>query len=259
MRLGRLLLAVALLLAVILLAAASPVKAQQQTHTVQPGQTLSGIARIYGVTTEQLAAANGIVNPNLIYVGQVLVIPGSAPAPEPQPNPGTGGTYTVQPGDTLSAIAARFNTTVSTLVSLNGLTNPNLLFVGQVLVLPGGQPTPQPPVTSQPPATTQPPPQDVTYTVQPGDSLSRIALRFGTTWQELALLNNLSNPNFLYVGQVLIIQRATAPEPTQEPTRRPTATPTRQPTATPTATKRPTATPTRDPNAILTPTPIVKP
>lgn len=252
MRLGRISIVAVLLLGLILLTAVSPAQAQQRTHVVQPGQTLSGIARLYGVTTAQIASLNGIVNPDLIYIGQVLVIPGAAPAPQPNPAPSPGGgTYTVQPGNTLSGIAIRFGTTVSTLVSLNGITNPDLLYVGQVLVLPGGQPPAAPGTATAPPPSQ--PTQDETYTVQPGDTLSRIALRYGVTWQELAILNNLSNPNLLYVGQVLVIRRAPAP------TAAPTAEPTQEPTRSPTATQRPGPTATVDPNAIPTPTPIVSP
>ena len=115
-----------------------------ETYTVQPGDTLGRIAATYGTTVDAIVQANGLADPNLISVGQQLIIPvpGGAGVSAPQvaapaPAPGAPGptTYTVQPGDTLSAIASRHGSTVSQLASLNGLDNPNLLSVGQVLRL----------------------------------------------------------------------------------------------------------------------------
>ena len=95
----------------------------ERTYTVQPGDTLWGIAERYGTTVSALAAANGIRNPSLIYPGQVLRIPGGT----------AERTYTVQPGDTLWGIAERYGTTVSALAAANGIRNPDLIYPGQVL------------------------------------------------------------------------------------------------------------------------------
>ena len=95
-----------------------------ETHTVKSGETLSGIAAKYGTTYQHLAAINGINNPNLIYAGQVLKIDGAA-APSK--------TYTVQGGDTLSGIAARYGTTYQKLAQINGISNPDLIQPGQVI------------------------------------------------------------------------------------------------------------------------------
>ncbi len=95
-----------------------------RTYTVRPGDTLWAIARRYGTTVEALVQANGIADPNLIYVGQVLRVPAAAV------------TYTVRPGDTLWAIARRYGTTVEALVQANGIADPNLIYVGQVLRIP---------------------------------------------------------------------------------------------------------------------------
>ena len=99
-------------------------------YTVQSGNTLSGIAEEYGTTVNTLVALNGISNPNLIYVGQVLKIPVSG---SESTSNSTVTTYTVQSGDTLSGIALKFGTTVNHLVAINGISNPNLIYVGQVL------------------------------------------------------------------------------------------------------------------------------
>lgn len=120
---------------------------QAGSHTVKQGETLFSISRLYGVTASAIAQANNISNPNRIYPGQVLVIPGgNAPAPTPSPSPTppptappTGmGTYTVRPGDTLSRIAAQFGVTVNAIMQANNISNPNRIFVGQVLNIPGG-------------------------------------------------------------------------------------------------------------------------
>lgn len=108
---------------------ASP-KQYQTTYIVQSGDTLSGIAARFGTTVQYLARINGIVNPNLIYVGQVLKISGSGVSAQ---RGASTATYVVKYGDTLSGIALRFGTTVNNLVALNDISNPNLIYVGQVL------------------------------------------------------------------------------------------------------------------------------
>lgn len=97
-------------------------------YTVVWGDTLWGLSRRYGTTVDTLVTLNHIANPNLIYVGQVLQIPG--------PRPGYFD-YTVRPGDTLWGLSRRYGTTVEALVQLNGIANPDLIYVGQVLRIPG--------------------------------------------------------------------------------------------------------------------------
>lgn len=98
-------------------------------------------------------------------------------------------TYTVQSGDTLSGIAARYGTSWQHLADLNGLADPNLIYPGQVLTVDGSAPAP----AAQ------------TYTVRPGDTLSGIAAAYGTSWQHLADINGIADPNVIYPGQVLTI------------------------------------------------------
>jgi LysM repeat protein len=97
------------------------------------GENLTRIARYYGTTVWAIAQANGIWNINYIRAGQVLVIPVWGPGTEPWPGPRY---YIVQPGDTLSAIAWRFGTTVWMIAQANGIWNPNLIYVGQRLYIP---------------------------------------------------------------------------------------------------------------------------
>jgi LysM repeat protein len=120
-------------------------------HVVQRGENLYRIALRYGTTVQALAAANGIVNTGRIYVGQRLVIPGSPGAPPAPAPPASGSTYTVRRGDTLSAIALRYGVSAWSIAQLNGIPNPSLIYVGQVLRIPaGGSPSTPPP--SSPPA-----------------------------------------------------------------------------------------------------------
>ncbi len=140
----------ALLLTLVLLGLSAPAMASTGTiHIVQRGQTLEGIARWYGVDLWTLARANGIVNPNRIYVGQRLVIPTGYSAP-------LGATYIVKPGDTLYSIARRYGVSVWAIAQANGIYNLQLIYVGQRLVIPGSAPAPPPaPVpTAKPPAPT---------------------------------------------------------------------------------------------------------
>lgn len=179
------------------------------SYVVKPGDTLNSIARSFNTTVSAIVSANNISNPNLIYAGQTLTIPtgdgGAPPEPTPPPQPPTGDcTYVVQSGDTLSRIAVKYNTTVANLSAMNGITNPNLIYAGQVLNVPcdGGGGT-EPPPTPQPPPPTTPPSGECTYVVQPGDTLGRIAIQFNTTVAQISALNGITNPNWIFAGQVL--------------------------------------------------------
>lgn len=112
------------------LTATAPSTPASGTYTVQSGDTLSGIAAQHGTSWQTLQQLNGIADPNLIYPGQVLKLPGGAPAPSPSPSVTT---YTIQPGDTLSGIAAQYGTSVSSLVALNGIANPDVIYAGQTI------------------------------------------------------------------------------------------------------------------------------
>jgi LysM repeat protein len=139
------------------LALAAPAFAEGPTvHVVQPGENLYRIALRYGVSLNALAAANGIANPNHIYVGQRLTIPGSgsAPAPASPANPAApaSGTHVVQRGENLYRIALRYGVSLNALAAANGIANPNRVYVGQVLRIPGSGSSPNLPVPASPPS-----------------------------------------------------------------------------------------------------------
>ena len=175
-------------------------------YTIQSGDTLSGIAVEYNTTTATLTSLNNLSNPNLIYVGQRLLVKSASTSAATSTASATSissttsaTTYTVKSGDTLSSIASSHNTTTAALTSLNSLANPNLIYVGQVLKL-ANTTTASTSSTSSAASTSS---SATTYTVKSGDTLSSIASSYNTTTSTLTSLNNLSNPNLIYVGQVL--------------------------------------------------------
>lgn len=149
-------------------------------YTVQSGDTLSGIAKRYNTTYRYLADLNGIGNPNLIYPGQVLTISGAYPS-----NTESTTTYTVKSGDCLSSIGKRLGVSWVNIASRNGIQSPYTIYPGQVLAIASGSTV----SGSQ------------YYTVRSGDTLSRIASQYGTSYQTLAKLNGIKNPNRIYPGQ----------------------------------------------------------
>lgn len=154
------------------------------TYIVMRGDTLRLLANRFGTSIDTLVSLNSnIVNVNLIYEGQRLVVPSGQGVPVPPP---TGGqVYYAQRGDTLRKIAAKFNITLDAIIRANPqISNPNVIYVGQAITIPGQQAT--------------------THIVQRGDTLRIIAARYGTTVDALLALNpNIRNANLIYVGQVV--------------------------------------------------------
>jgi polysaccharide biosynthesis protein PslG len=151
---------------------------------------------------------------------------------QPTPSSGNFTIYTVQPGENLYRISLRFGTTMSAIAADNGIVNQNLIFAGQQLriragIVPPPTLTPGPTVTKAPPTATIVPGTTGTYTVQRGDTLFRVAVRFNTTVAQMVALNNIANPNIIYVGQ-----RLTVPSAGQTTQAQPTLTAPPPPTAT---------------------------
>jgi LysM repeat protein len=155
--------------------------------TVASGDTLRKIADRCGTTVSALRLANPeIGNGNLIYPGQSLLLPGAVINTD-------GGyiVYLVARGDTVKSLAARFQSTVDSILATNpSITNVNLIYEGQRLKI-YAQPLPPPP----------PPTGGQTYYVQRGDTLKKITAKFNTTVDAILQLNHILNPNLIYVGQ----------------------------------------------------------
>jgi len=202
----------------------------QASHIVQAGETLSQIAARYGVTASAIQAANGLADPNRIYVGMVLQIPassygasgGSSTGPivsspsgastQSRSTPGgCANPYTVQPGDTLSGVAARCGVSLSSLANANGLNTSSMLYVGQRLVLSGA--TRSTTVSVEPPSSSLPSTGSGCsnpYTVTRNDTLSSIARLCNVSIANLKQWNNLIT-DWIWVGQSLKTRPSTSP------------------------------------------------
>lgn len=118
----------------------------------------------------------------------------TTPTPTQAPSPTGSVTHVIQRGENLFRIALRYGTTVQAVAGANGIANPALIYTGQVLTIPSSGTAPP-----------SPPAGETTYTVQPGDNLFRIALRYNVSYLYLAQYNGIANPSHIYVGQVLRI------------------------------------------------------
>ena len=163
-----------------------PTPEEYTTIIIQWGDTLSQLALEYNTTVEELVRLNNIANPNLIYAGAPLVVPSNGGSSE-----GTSDEtiYIVKRGDTLSQIAIDFGTTVNAIAVRNNIRNVNLIYPGQVLVIPSRSGN-----TNY-----------ITYKIQWGDTLWSISRRYGVSIAYLVRLNRIQNPNLIYAGNILLI------------------------------------------------------
>lgn len=168
-----------------------------ELYTVQRGDSLKKIAQQLHMDVNELIDLNGLADPDFLQIGQNLVV---RPGLGYDSGDGlVGGTYTVKQGDTLSRIARRYGTTVNTLAERNGLDNVNRIWEGQLLIIQEGADVGGTTTTSNTYLS------DNQYTVQKGDTLSRIARRFLVTVEQLMELNAITNRDFLLVGQQLTV------------------------------------------------------
>ncbi|WP_160647875.1 LysM peptidoglycan-binding domain-containing protein [Chengkuizengella marina] len=154
----------------------------EQIHIVKSGDTLYDISQTYGISVKELMKTNNLTN-TVIYVGQKLIIPKK------------GEWYIVQSGDTLFAISRRYGVSVQDIVDANNLSDVGYIYVGQTLYIPP---------SSEPSQPTEPPEVNV-YIVKPGDSLNSISIQYNVPIDTLIIINNISDPDNIYIGQMLIV------------------------------------------------------
>ena len=183
--------------------AAIPVVSQTtrpSTYRVKSGDTVTQIAKRFGLSITAIAKLNNLGPKSLIRVGQVIKLVGNTP-PEVEAE-----SYRVKPGDTLSGIASRHQLTLSELTSINRISSSTLIYPGQVLRVAKVIPSSQPPVGAPD-----------TYVVATGDALDSVAEKFGITLGALREYNNLARASIIYVGQVLNLKppvgQVKAPKP----------------------------------------------
>ena len=204
-------------------------------HIVQSGENLFRIALLYNRFAEDIAEANGITNSDSISVGQRLIIPLAAGTPQQRI------THVVSSGETLASIASEYGRSLAHLISLNRLASADLIYVGQALIIVDGEEgaatelsdvtkTNEPTGSQVSPVATVMPssgvrhsfsrsgdPSDVfIHTVNPGETLSEIGLRYHQTIDALARANNMADPSFLSVGQRLTVPGILLPQLMQE-------------------------------------------
>lgn len=157
-------------------------------YIVKKGDTLSAIAKKFNTSVNNIVALNSIIkNPNLIYPGWNLkIITNTSNV--------SNIYYTVRKGDNLTIIARRFNTVVNSIVSLNKIKNPNLIYPNQVLR-----------ISSNLNYSGDNSCGKILYTVRRGDTLSYLALKYNSSVSSIVKINNISNPNLIYAGQVIRI------------------------------------------------------
>jgi LysM repeat protein len=173
------------------------------SYTVRVGDTVSEIAVRHGVSTADILGANGIRDRHRIVAGSTIAIPAAGRAGAA---PAAPGSHTVQPGDTLSQIAARLGVSTSALAAANGITDHHKVVAGRQLVVPaGGRGT----ATAAAPAA---PVAGGGHRVRSGETLSELAKRFGVSTSALAAANGISDVHSLAAGKVLTVPgRAATP------------------------------------------------
>ncbi len=170
----------------------------EEEYIVESGDTLLSIAIEFGMGVEDLRSLN-MLESDVLSVGQPLRVRVTPPTPTPTPEPFL---YTVQSGDSLGGIAARFGVSQVDIITANRLVDPNALRVGMDLTIPGF--APQPTTTDAASGSTGTA-GAVTHVVAAGESLGQIARDYGVTMAELISANAIANPNSLRVGTSLVI------------------------------------------------------
>jgi LysM repeat protein len=193
-------------------AAAAPTVAAPATYVVEQGDTVSGIAGRFGISTASVLAQNGLGWKTTIFPGQTLTLGGSGAALTAAPataSTGSGASYTVVAGDTVSGIAGKHGVSTSSVLQANGLQATSTIFPGNRLTIPGASA----PATPAVPASASPAAKQGlsgTYTIETGDTLHSIAQASGVTVQDLLNANGLNWSSIIYAGSTLTIPHASS-------------------------------------------------
>lgn len=190
-----------LALAALAVGTSSSIAHADEEYTVRKGDTVSHIAKQFGTTVSAVRSANGLNASGFIREGQTLTIPTAGTTTgTPAATPAATGSHTVAQGETVSAIATRYGTTVDAIVSANGLDARAFIRAGQTLTIPG---------TGADAATTSSTSTGGSHTVAQGETVSAIAARYGTTVSAVVSANGLNAQAFIRAGQTLTIPGAT--------------------------------------------------
>ena len=191
------------------------------TYRVVAGDTVSSIAGRYGLATASVLALNGLSWKSVIFAGQTLKLSTSGAVAAVAVVASTPTSrYTIQKGDSIGGIAARFGLATQTLLSANGLAWTSIIYPGQTIAIPGStnvasiSPASRVRIIEAPssaaPAAAAPRGTPVTYTITSGDTIARIAAKFGVTSQAILIANNLTWSSIIYGGHTLAIPTAVA-------------------------------------------------
>lgn len=184
------------------------------TYVVADGDTVSGIAARFGLSTASVLAQNGLSWSSVIFPGQVLTLtPSASPtaAPAAQPVAAELTRHTVVSGDTISGIAGAHGVPVSAVLSANGLGASSVIYPGQSIVIPSAGSAPAA-ATAAAPAASAARSAGATHTIATGDTISGVAAAAGISVQALLDANGLGWSSIIYPGQVL-----TVPSPAAAP------------------------------------------
>ncbi|MGA7203216.1 MAG: LysM peptidoglycan-binding domain-containing protein [Specibacter sp.] len=203
-----------------------------RTHRVVPGDTISGIAARYGLSTGSVLALNKLSATSIIYPGQQIRLSASAAAPAAAPSTGTAkaaatstSTYVVRSGDTISGIAARHGLSTAAVLSANGMNARTIIYPGQVIKLGAGSVRSQAPAAAPVKASNNAATGGARYVIKSGDTLSGIAAKHGVGLSALAAANGISVNGTIYAGKTLTIPGVNAASTSVTPIKDPSLTP----------------------------------
>ncbi len=215
-------------------------KSGERVYCVQKGDTLSGIASIYGASWKKLAEYNNLSNPNRLAIGQIISIPASfqrisesiqrTPSSPARPLD-QGSSYLIRQGDSLSHIAQRSGVTVKELKIANGLTSDRIIAgksltipkKGQVIAPAVGKPISAKSTYSEATVILEPAPiadlnsrsiveiapistaSTYEHVLYPGETLEDVARQYGSSQKKIMSLNGITDPNTLKPGAKLLI------------------------------------------------------